>query len=593
MRNRNRLREAPEVQTARHDLDSGTPEVDQSEEALPLPVVKTSRRGPGYVTALSTHLVSLGIALYFLIKAGQGQWFFGDEWDFIVDRGLHHPARGLLVPHNQHWSTIPILIYRALFSTYGLHSYWPYLAVLFALHLLLAHLLWRIMVRAGSDPWVATFLAFVFAAYGAGADNLVWAFQMGFVGAVLFGWAYVTMVDRHAKGDLWLLGAWVVGICALMFSGIAPFLILAGGLSVFFRRGVRAAFVAVLPPAVVFGLWEAFYGSKALQGAGNTHHSLYKLPVYVFTAITNTFSASVGLASAGTVLAAALAWWVISRSRLARGPAAPAFAAAASCVVLFCAIALGRDGLGVAQATSSRYVYVAGAFLFPSIALALSELGRRRPGAVVAIGVLVGLVAIENVSLLHTAAKAQRAVSASQEGEILAAAQIAKRGPVIYGAPDGTYDPNLTVAALDSLRAHDKLPRGFHLSASDYLDAATALQTTVNATRQLPTKSSGVLFVQAGQAQVAREGPTCITFSPSGPDPVLWVGIESPTSLELRSGPSGPISITLRSGATTGATTTFPYSLRPAWINLAATGDLAGISLPPGATSVICSLHLP
>ena len=39
----------------------------------------------------------------------------------------------------------------------------------------------------GADPWVATALALLFALLGAGAEDLAWAFQIGFVSSVLFG----------------------------------------------------------------------------------------------------------------------------------------------------------------------------------------------------------------------------------------------------------------------------------------------------------------------------------------------------------------------------------------------------------------------
>ena len=70
------------------------------------------------------------------------QWFVEDEWAFIVRRdrpGLAHPGaffKMLLAPHNEHWLTIPVIMFRAVFGVVGLKAYWPYLAMLMACHAL-------------------------------------------------------------------------------------------------------------------------------------------------------------------------------------------------------------------------------------------------------------------------------------------------------------------------------------------------------------------------------------------------------------------------------------------------------------------------
>ncbi len=60
----------------------------------------------------------------------RNQWFFGDEWEFIVSRGLVDYRLALWYPHNEHLSTLPIPLQRALRNTFGLGTYWPYIAVL-------------------------------------------------------------------------------------------------------------------------------------------------------------------------------------------------------------------------------------------------------------------------------------------------------------------------------------------------------------------------------------------------------------------------------------------------------------------------------
>ena len=131
------------------------------------PVIKAWTRLPVRRRASLLHGISLAIALPLLLWIDRHQWFSGDEWDFLVRRGvLGNSELSLWQPHNEHWSTLPILVYRGLFSIFGVRSYLPYLLVLILLHLLVAHLLWRLMLRMGVDWLVATAVAAVFMVVG-------------------------------------------------------------------------------------------------------------------------------------------------------------------------------------------------------------------------------------------------------------------------------------------------------------------------------------------------------------------------------------------------------------------------------------------
>ena len=70
-------------------------------------------------------------------------WFFGDEWDFLTRRGLHGASFSIWAPHNEHWSVLPILLWRAIYSLAHLSTYWPYLVPLLLAHVAVVHLVWR------------------------------------------------------------------------------------------------------------------------------------------------------------------------------------------------------------------------------------------------------------------------------------------------------------------------------------------------------------------------------------------------------------------------------------------------------------------
>src|SRR4029453_9474816 len=87
----------------------------------------------------------------FYLFRGRDQWFVRDDWDFLTTRSAGS-LTDLLTPHNEHWSTVPILFFRAAFNVVGLDLYWPYQIAEVLLHLWVAAMLWIIMRRAGVQP---------------------------------------------------------------------------------------------------------------------------------------------------------------------------------------------------------------------------------------------------------------------------------------------------------------------------------------------------------------------------------------------------------------------------------------------------------
>lgn len=154
------------------------------------------------------HVASLAGGLVFLLYVNRAQWFYGDDWDFLDRRGVFGAHLGLFFPHNEHWSTLPILLYRGVFGLIGIRHYLPYAALGITFHLLAAHMLWRIMRRTGSNALVATGVAAVFVVLGAGYENLLWAFQVTFIASLAFGLAHIWVIQVRPD----VKGA-VVGSC--------------------------------------------------------------------------------------------------------------------------------------------------------------------------------------------------------------------------------------------------------------------------------------------------------------------------------------------------------------------------------------------
>jgi hypothetical protein len=523
--------------------DTAAPETTAVPETTEPPAARTIP-----LAAWAVHLLSLAVAGAYILKLDRHMWFWFDEWDFIQDRGLSHGLYSLWAPHNEHWVTLPVLAYRALLTVFGMHSYLPFVGLLIAAHLVLTHVLWRMCLRVGARPLIATVLAGLFALLGAGSQNLVWAFQIAFVGAVLFGWLWLWVTDHDGGFGARDMAGWLLGVAALMCSAIGVPMLMVTAIAVGLRRGVRAAAAVVSVPAVVFAVWYLLAGRVAQHTAPINKATLLQIGTYTWDGIDTALSTAVGFAGAGAVLAAVLVWALLRRPAVPRD--AIARAGAIGMVLSYAFIAIGRSGLGAAQSDRTRYVYVAIALLLPAAALLLSALFRPAVGPVLVFGLLAGVVLIVNVSALRTAALSYTATASTDRQQILAAYDLVN-GPgfVFTDAPTAVYPgPQPSVAGLRQLRRNGWLARSYAVLPRYTLGARVRLQTGL-----LPAGTAGPATVPATVTRtsglsVAPAGPGCLALTPTA----------SPASTQLRLAPSGkPLLLTVtrvrHGGQLTGA----------------------------------------
>ena len=134
-----------------------------------------------------------GVLIVFVI--GRHRWFFGDEWSFLAERDAGDLG-DLFRSHGEHWSTIPVLAYRALWNMFGLRTYLPYQTVVAAMHVATAFLLRLIMVRAGLRRWIASVVAAGFLLFGPGEENVSGRSRWASSGALMFGLMQLVLSDH-------------------------------------------------------------------------------------------------------------------------------------------------------------------------------------------------------------------------------------------------------------------------------------------------------------------------------------------------------------------------------------------------------------
>jgi hypothetical protein len=349
--------------------------------------------------ALIAFLVVAVVSIPLLLRLGHDRWFQYDDWDFLASRdagSLHD----LFEAHGQHWSTLPILVYRAEWYLFGLHSYWPYQLASVLSHLVVAGLVRTVMRRAGVRPWTATALALLFVFFGAGEENIAYAFQVNFNAALAFGLVHLLLADHDGPVDWrdWL--GLLAGFLALMSSGIAVTMVVVVGLAMLLRRGWRVALLHTAPLGAAYLGWYAAIGHDAYEEQDVS--SPLDALAFARTTIGATFGGlaqvpGLGWALGGIIVTGlVLAWRGRPLGQVRRVAAVPV-ALATGAFVFALTTAFGRVGFPPGIERSTRYIHVVGALLLPAIAVAVDALMRRWLAAVPVLAVALAASLVGNI----------------------------------------------------------------------------------------------------------------------------------------------------------------------------------------------------
>jgi hypothetical protein len=337
-------------------------------------------------------------AFFFWMNAGRKEWFYLDEWDFLAGRKVTS-VNDLFRPHNEHWTTIPILVYRTLYKMFGLRSYYPYRVTIVVLYLIAAALLFVVIRRAGVNDWIAAAAGSAFALYGVGWENAIRPFQMAFTGALVFGLVFLLLTDHDGglnRRDYVGLGA---GLMALMMSGVGVVMVAIVGLSVLLRRGWRLAILLVAPLAAIYTLWFAVTGRTGkVRFASKDALTVGAAFAFLRQGFQTTFRSIPHNPVLGVLLAIALAVgiplaWRARRESAQLGQLAAPMSLLAGSVLFLVSAAAGRAAFGQQYAGASRYLSLTTAMILPALAIAFDGLARRwRWVLPVAVVLLVGAI---------------------------------------------------------------------------------------------------------------------------------------------------------------------------------------------------------
>jgi hypothetical protein len=387
------------------------------------------RRAPlevAFDVATLVFLAVLVIALVLFVVLGRSQWFFHDEWDFLVNRHAGS-LDDLFRPHNEHWSTLPILVFRTLWRFFGLRTYVPYQLIAIVLHLTTAVLLRVVMRRAAVNAWIATAAASLFALFGAGDRDILVAFQMAWSASLALGLTHLILADHDGPIDGRDVLGLLAGLAAMLCSGVAVTMVLVVGLSALIRRGWWPAVFHTVPLGLLYLAWWFAFTDRYSLGRGGSPGTVLR---FVWTGLKTTFGEmgqlpGVGLALAVLVVAGLLlAWHDLARNELRRRAAAPV-ALLVGALIFLAVAGLGRAALfGPQYARSSRYLYVVAALCLPALAVAADAFLRRWRAVGVAAAALLVVGIPGNVDLIVRYDEQWPASARGQKDLMLAVARV-------------------------------------------------------------------------------------------------------------------------------------------------------------------------
>ena len=439
--------------------------VDDSEWSRPSP-----RWSPGSVrTRLPELVLGAGIVVQALVLVSMSRrlWFFGDDWDFLLTRGTIEGAedRGLWAPHNEHWSTLMVVLFRVIFPLAGLRSYLPYSMVQIVMHALVVLLLFSVMRRVGVSRWISVLVAWSVLFLGVATEALLSTTSMNHTGSTMFALAALrwSMVERRGRWRLPVL--WLLMLLSLMFSATGVPMVAFVGYHLFFSRGLRAFAVGLSVPVAAYVLWYLTAG----RGEAHDFVSAWdytRATEFVWSAVAHAFDGATGLPAGGGVLAAALVLVpLLGIGREHRDPRLDVlcWAGLAAYVSHMLLVVVLRMSWGMEDALGGRYAYAAFVYLSPALACCLGVLARavRAPATLVVPLVGLGMVAyaLQGASVAHAYYDDLHTFTKVWPERLLGAGQAVDAGQEPLTQTTGDWGgPTITADLVTSPEIRDALP---------------------------------------------------------------------------------------------------------------------------------------
>jgi hypothetical protein len=256
---------------------------------------------------------------------------------------------------------LPRLIYTALLSTVGLRSYLPYMVVLLTLHATSGVLLFEIVRRRAGDL-VGLACAALFLVLGAAWENLLWAFQIAFVGSVACGLGMLLALQGPSTTRR-LLTASLLLAASLAFSGMGIVFATAAVATLLLTPTRRRDIFWFAPVIGLFGVWYLVFGRTGTPvNPPPTAVNILLVPLFISWGLGQSAAGLIGESGSWGPPALVVAAWALTLTWWRRRPDAFALGVLAALVAVYFVTGLGRAQNGIQTAGAGRYLYEGAAF---------------------------------------------------------------------------------------------------------------------------------------------------------------------------------------------------------------------------------------
>ena len=495
------------------------------------------------------------IAACLIVWLNRGIWFYGDDWAYFTNRYFQFTGgqklEALFSPHNEHWATIPVVIHLVLQRIFGLRTRLPYVGVLAIAHATVVYCVTLMVFRSVGRKWLAWSAGVGVVFLSSGFENLVWTFQIGFVGAFALGLVALQLIDSAESNNYKdaLIGG--IGVLALATQGTALAILFTVVALLLIRGQWRRLPLTVGPGFIAFTVWYAIYGRDSVQ-PHPTNTQRLDVPAYVWRGVSASLDGLGHVPGVATVLIILIGLAFIKSSVPRKNFEVPV-ALALGGVFFFALNGLSRVQYGIDQAASSRYLYLGVVFFTPIVAVSIVsfiESSRREKYLSIVLLVWLCMTGITNLTKDRNA----RATSDKQRlSTILATVQLSDLTSTpgeIYPSPQ--WDIKLTLADLVRLNQYGMLPAR-KIDETFLLDAMVNHFITVTpVARYTPTSGHKILTDQNATvtspsddciAVTTTASPTRIVVYPKGGKPlVLFPETQNSISLTAGATDSGSVS---------------------------------------------------
>jgi MFS family permease len=387
--------------------------------------------------------------------------FWQDTFDFLILR-RDITWDTVMAPHNEHITVFPALIEMAIMRVFGLGNAHPEYILLTAF-LIAAALLVFVYVRRHLGYWAGLFATILILCLGPAWEVLLWPFEIGFIGSVVFGVAMFLALERESRG--WDLAACAFLILSMGFSSLGLPFAVGAAVDVLQKRRTRGwsrAYLVVVP-LVLFALWYLGWGRDAESHM--TIHNVFTAPRFVIESAAIALGSLFGLGTNpingettplwGALILVGLGAGLFYLQRRRPGFSPTLWPVAAAALANWVLTAFnqipGRDP------TSSRYQYAGAIFILLVLANLLPRITWTRRALIVAAAVVICAVG-PNLVVLKGGRNGLDLQTVYTKAD-LAAIEIARRtvDPEFQLGPEVAGTPSLVnVYAGDWLEADDE-----------------------------------------------------------------------------------------------------------------------------------------